>query len=378
MVQKVLVYHFFLDYYHIGCINKGENMPELRENYKKTDIKLALINELRSHSMNYDEIWSCLSDLYRRYGKVSKNCTNLADYKVCKRTVDRTIESIQEMYGDQLEVNKIRKIYKLELRDFPDTINEMEIQALDVAMQKMGNDINARKTLETLKAKLTSRLYRKIEQSEPKKAECKINDLEQQINSNYAFVGPRLIVDFDEQVKTKLDLAIGKQHKVSFKYYKNDTTVCPLGILYGPNNVYLIAYDCKEQGDKPEPRHYILSEISDLKTTSEWFARGNEFSIDEYANSMFGVYNDGKVYDVEWLIKDKKTIRVAKKYQFHVSQQFHDNPDGSLTIKMRTGGLRAISVFLAQWGGKIIPVAPKQLKDDYKNLLNGCVASISE
>ena len=118
--------------------------------------------------------------------------------------------------------------------------------------------------------------------------------------------------------------------------------------------------------------------VSDLKTTSEWFARGNEFSIDEYANSMFGVYNDGKVYDVEWLIKDKKTIRIAKKYQFHVSQQFHDNPDGSLTIKMRTGGLRAISVFLAQWGGKIIPVAPKQLKDDYKNLLNGCVASISE
>ena len=91
---------------------------------------------------------------------------------------------------------------------------------------------------------------------------------------------------------------------------------------------------------------------------------------------MFGIYNDGTIYDVEWLIKNPKTINIAKKYRFHPTQQFIDNPDGSLTIKMRTGGLRAISVYLAQWCGDIIPVKPKELLIEYKNLLKKCQDSM--
>ena len=59
--------------------------------------------------------------------------------------------------------------YKLDLRDFPDTIVDTEIQALDVAIQKTGNNLNERTLLENLKAKLTTRLYRKISNLNPKK-----------------------------------------------------------------------------------------------------------------------------------------------------------------------------------------------------------------
>ena len=352
-------------------------MPELRKSHKKTDIKLELINELRTRSMTHDDIRAFLSDVYRRHGKIPKKCTNSVNYMVCDRTVNRAIDSIKASYGNQLDYNKAFGIYKLDLRDFPDTINETEIQALDVAMQKMGNNVNAKKILEGLKTKLTTRLYRKIANTEPKRAERKINDIEQKINANHAFVGPKLIINFDENVKNILDSAIGHQYKVHFKYYKTDTTVCPLGILYGPNNVYLIAYDCKDT--VPTPRHYILSEVSNVVQTTDWFPRNDGFSIEKYANSMFGIYNDGTMYDVEWLIKDKNTIRIAKKYKFHTSQKFIHNPeDGSLTVKMRTGGLRAISVFLAQWGGKIIPIAPTELVDTYEMLLNDCLDSIKK
>ena len=352
-------------------------MPELRKSHKKTDIKLELINELRARSMTYDDIRAFLSRVYRQHGKIPKNCKNPAEYTVCKRTVNRAIESIRQSYRNQLDFNKAFGVYKLELHDFPDTISETEIQALDVAIKKMGNNVNARKILGDLKTKLTTRLYRKIQHTEPLKAARKINDIDQKINANHAFVGPQLVVNFDENVKRVLDSAISRQHKVSFKYYKNNTTVCPLGIIYGPNNVYLIAYDCKDPVVSRVPRHYILSEISNISQTGDWFARDDGFSIEDYAKSMFGIYNDGTIYDVEWLIKDKPTIRIAKKYKFHPTQEFINNPeDGSLTVKMKTGGLHAISVFLAQWGGKIIPIAPQELIVEYKKLLKNCLDSI--
>ena len=154
--------------------------------------------------------------------------------------------------------------------------------------------------------------------------------------------------------------------------------MCPLGIIDGPNNVYLIAYECKKSQFCGVPRHYILSEISNISDTQNWFARDNKFSIKEYADSMFGIYNDGTIYDVEWLIKKPKTIGIAKKYLFHPSQQFIDNPDGSLIIKMRTGGLQAMSSFLATWNGDIVPTKPKELIDNYEKLLKNCLDSIKK
>ena len=359
-------------------IKNGVKMSEIRDNYRKSDIRLSLINELRARSMTKKDIQDFLSSEYKRLGKVPVNCEKTDNYKVSDRTVTRMINSIKDSYGKQLEINEEFGTYKLDLYDFPDTIEETEIQALDIALQKMGNNKNAKTLLESLKSKLTARLYRKIKNIEPLKADRKINDIDQKINANYAFVGPRLIVKFDENVKSVLDFAINNQHEVRFKYYNKETTVCPLGIIDGPNNVYLIAYECKKSQFCGVPRHYILSEISNISDTQNWFARDNKFSIKEYADSMFGIYNDGTIYDVEWLIKKPKTIGIAKKYLFHPSQQFIDNPDGSLIIKMRTGGLQAMSSFLATWNGDIVPTKPKELIDNYEKLLKNCLDSIKK
>lgn len=353
-------------------------MAEARDNYKKTDLKLELINELRSRSMTRNDIKNFLSNQRKMLGKVPVTCRNPEKYKVSDKTVKRVIDSIDELYGDQLDFNPEFKTYKLDLHDFPDTINETEIQALDVALQKMKNNTNARKSLENLKAKLSTRLYRKIKHTEPTSAIRKIYDAEQNINSNYAIVGPQLIVKFDESVKTLLDSAISKRHEVQFKYYNKDVTVQPVGIIHSSNNVYLIAYEKNAKKDIDRPRHYILSAISHLIDTKQWFPDDRHFSLQEYANSMFGVYNDGKIYDIEWLIKDTKTIAVAKQYLFHPTQQFIENPDGSLTVKMHTGGLHAISSFLTTWNGQIIPIAPKELIDEYKKLLLNCLDSIKK
>ena len=348
-------------------------MSESRNNYKKTDIKLNLINALRSNYMTREDIRNFLSSEYKRLGKVPAN-RKINDYKVSERTVKREIDSIKSFYGDQLEEDS--GVYKLDLHDFPDTIDDTEIRALEFAVQKTGNNLNERKLLEELKAKLTTRLYRKIEHMEPQKAASKINDIDQKINADFAFVGPHSIIKFDANIKSTLDSAISKQHEIRFTYNNREHTVCPLGIMYGPNNVYLIAYICKNGKICTDPRHYIVANITNVVDTGNRFNKDNSFSLKSYAKDMFGIYNDGTMYDIEWLIKDPEVIKIVKKYQFHPTQKFINNPDGTLTIKMRTGGLRAISVYLTQWCGDIIPVKPKELLVEYKKLLNKCLDSM--
>ena len=349
-------------------------MSESRNNYKKTDIKLNLINALRANYMTREDIRNFLSAEYKRLGKTPADCKNIAEYKVSERTVKRTIDSIKDSYGDQLEEEA--GAYKLDLYDFPDTIDDTEIRALEFAIQKTANNLNERKLLENLKAKLTTRLYRKIEHTEPKRAASKINDIDQMINADFAFVGPRPDIRFDPNIKSLLDSAISKQHEIRFTYNNREHTVCPLGIMYGPNNVYLVAYICKNGKICTDPRYYIMADITNVIDTGNRFNKDNSFSLKTYAKDMFGIYNDGAVYDVEWLIKNPEVIKLVKKYQFHPTQKFINNPDGTLTIKMRTGGLRAICIYLTQWGGDIIPVKPKELLVEYKNLLKKCLDSM--
>ena len=347
-------------------------MPESRNSYKKSDIHLELINELRKRYMTRTDIRDFLSSRYIAYGKVPSKCANVLEYKVHDRTVKRELESIIKKYNDQLDC--INGAYKLDLTDFPDNLDETEVQALEIAIQKMSNNKNAQNLLRNLKAKLTTKLYNKINRIERKTvAVRKINEFDHKQDVNFAFIGPQHIIDFDSGVKSVLDSAIINYHEVEFTYKHNKKVVQPLGILYGPNNVYLIAYP----KDDTTPWHYILSGIKTAVETNTSFYPG-AFSIQKYANSMFGIYDEGKVYDVEWLVKKPEVIEIAKQYQFHPTQKLISNKDGSLTIKMRTGGLRAMSIYLAQWRGDFIPVKPKELLIEYRNLLKRCEESIQD
>lgn len=347
-------------------------MPESRNNYKKVDIQLELINELRKRYMTRKDIRDFLSSRYIAYGKVPSRYANVLDYKVSPKTAKRALDSIIDKYGDQLDYEN--KAYKLDLNDFPDTLDETEIQALEVAIQKMSTNKNAQNVLKNLKAKLTTKLYNKINRVERKTiATRKISEIDQRINSGFTFVGPYHVAEFDPKVKAVLESAIINLHKVEFTYKNNKKTVLPLGILNGPNNVYLIAYP--KEGSKPW--HYILSEIKDALETNISFDPGN-FSIQKYTDSMFGVYDDGKIYKVEWLVKNPKKVEVVKKYFFHRTQNMIPNDDGTLTITMRTGGLRAMCAHLAQWRGDIVPIKPKELVDEYRRLLKRCLDSLPD
>ena len=53
----------------------------------------------------------------------------------------------------------------------------------------------------------------------------------------------------------------------------------------------------------------------------------------------------------------------ALRWRFHATQKVTQDPDGSVTVTFRAGGMRELAWHLFTWGGDIEIVAPQTLKD---------------
>ncbi|MDE6250452.1 MAG: WYL domain-containing protein [Alphaproteobacteria bacterium] len=349
-----------------------------RRNHRKAKILMELINALRTRDMTFQDIRDLLSDLYIQNDSIDKRSQvgTLNDSKISEKTVQRTLDAVRDIYDTRLDFNPETKSYRLYIDDFPDTLSPEELQALDVAIQKAGANTPIRHLLETLKEKLTTKLYRSIKNLDPKRGARQVANIQQKIDADFAFIGPHAKITINPDIKAQLDDAILNQHKVIIQYKGRQHTVCPLGVMYGPNNVYMVAKICWKDTIGDMPLNYILPEISAITDTGEWFARDNAFTIETYANSMFGVFHEPNTYDIEWRVAPHAATE-ALRYQFHPTQKITKNPDGSLTIRFQAGGLYAISLYLTQWGGAITPTAPAELITMYRTLLRDCMNSIS-
>ena len=343
-----------------------------RPHHKKTDIKLDLIKALRRNPMSKERIKEFLSQEFRLLGRYNKETYLIDDYTVSDKTVYRMIKSLQEEYSEDVFFLNDYGCYEFHLCSFPDTITEEDIQALDIVIKKSGKDANLKENLKELKAKLSSKLEMIRGHKESEDFEDKLQ------RTNFFVVGPQAQIKTDKNVQDTLMTAIHIQNKVKITHYGNEHTVCPLGILHGPNNDYLVAL--MDEKNLDSIRSFKMEKISSAIDLGTWFEKDNNFSMQKYANSMFGIpYNDEtrKEYDIEWLVK-KNIKHDASRYIFHPTQTFSENPDGSLSIKFHANNIEAIAKYIFQWGGAIVPVAPKELVDKYKELLKTCMDSVKK
>ena len=59
----------------------------------------------------------------------------------------------------------------------------------------------------------------------------------------------------------------------------------------------------------------------------------------------------------------------ARAFLFHPTQTLSDEPDGSLTVRFRAGGMLEIAHHLMTWGPSVTIVAPKALEDTMRELV---------
>ena len=100
----------------------------------------------------------------------------------------------------------------------------------------------------------------------------------------------------------------------------------PYGFLYG-NRHYLVGWS--ESEEARDFRNFTLSNIERVETLARTFTPTRRFSLREYAERSFGVFQE-KPVNVVWKFSPRATPD-AREFLFHPTQTIQDTPDGSLT-----------------------------------------------
>jgi predicted DNA-binding transcriptional regulator YafY len=133
-------------------------------------------------------------------------------------------------------------------------------------------------------------------------------------------------------------------------------TVTPYGLMFGRAN-YLVAAD---QGST-EPRTWRLDRMRDLEVLDAPAAAPESFSLQDFANRSFGIYQD-QVEDVVLEIAPERA-EDALSWRFHPSQSVEPQADGSVVVRFRASGMRELAWHLFTWGTDVTVRAPDALRD---------------
>ena len=341
-----------------------------RVDYKKIHqikIVLDLMRRAPGDGVTYEDIIAELNDKQFYYADEK--------YMISQKTAERLVQCIAYVWGKNFREKTVgtgagrRKYFKMVkwYGEFPiRDISPAEMQALNAAIKKTTN-APIKEQLIQLEAKLQDQIH----------ADKKHKHLEEIQNITTAVRVPEPIIKQNAEIESVLKEAALAQDQVSIKYKKNTRKpthiVSPLGLVYGNTNNYLVAYDTAENN---KIKNFILGDIKSAEHLNIRFAKPADFSITEYARRSFGLFHsEHGPYDIEWRVVPA-VAEAAKRYLFHPTQQITENADGSLTIKFKADGLHEMAMYLFQWGGKIIPVAPAELRDVYLTFLNDCITSL--
>ncbi|PKU25054.1 helix-turn-helix transcriptional regulator [Telmatospirillum siberiense] len=283
-------------------------------------------------------------------------------FDVSRRTAERMRDAVLRLYPDYLEewAPDGLKRWRIPagLNRTPDPIQAGEMTALAAGAESLRHEGREEQAalLDKLGAKLRTYLPREtLTRIEP--------DYELLVQSEgLAFrPGPQATIEGD--TRDLLRLAILCSQQVAFDYRSRGTgsishqTVEPYGFLYGLRP-YLVARSANPQAEGL--RLFSLANIDkawQLKTT---FVRDPTFSLADYAARSFGTFQESPV-EVAWRVRPT-SAEDARTWIFHPSQTMEDQPDGSLIVKFRAGGLVEMCWHLFTWGGEIEVLEPPELK----------------
>lgn len=143
----------------------------------------------------------------------------------------------------------------------------------------------------------------------------------------------------------------------------------PYGFVYG-EKTYLLAYNEYSKG----LRYYSFDKIKNPKVLEKYFEKDEKFNIKNYLQNSFGVFQEEPM-KIKLEFK-KEVAESVLNYNFHPSQKISLNEDGSVSVNFKAGGTYEICWHLFKWGDKVKILAPKFLKDTYRELLQKATQSI--
>lgn len=226
-------------------------------------------------------------------------------------------------------------------------------------LKGLSNDENKRKELDELIAKIKALTPQKNLQSLD-------TDVSAIMESEGFAVRQYSGVNIEPKILEELRTSMLAFKKIQFNYpIKGEIktiTLNPYGLVIA-DKYYLVGYN-EYVGDL---RQYRVDKISELAILDEYFEKDEKFSLTEYSNNSFGVYQE-KPIDIV-LEFDKSVANDALNYHFHPTQKIKTLENGNIQVKFTSGGTYAICQELFKWGCSVKIQKPVELKNYYKRYL---------
>jgi predicted DNA-binding transcriptional regulator YafY len=132
-----------------------------------------------------------------------------------------------------------------------------------------------------------------------------------------------------------------------------------LGILVGLRR-YIVARLAEDKAR--QIRLFRADGIRAAVVTGDGFVRDENFDLRGFANRAFGSFqNENEFAEVAWRFAPEAASH-AREFEFHPSQRFEDQPDGSLIVRFKAAGYLEMCWHLYAWGDKVEVLAPDQLR----------------
>lgn len=155
--------------------------------------------------------------------------------------------------------------------------------------------------------------------------------------------------------------------KICFDYPINGQikviTLNPYGLVIA-DKYYLVGFNDYVNS----LRQYKVDKITNLNILDEYFERDDNFSLTDYCNNSFGVYQE-KPLNIT-LLFDKAVAEDVLNYHFHPTQKIKQLDNGDIQVKFVSGGKYAICQEIFKWGCNVKIKKPIELVEYYKACLS--------
>ena len=226
-------------------------------------------------------------------------------------------------------------------------------------LKGLSNDDNKRKELDELIAKIKALTPQKNLQSLD-------TDVSAIMESEGFAVRQYSGVNIEPKILEELRTSMLAFKKIQFNYLVKGEiktiTLNPYGLVIA-DKYYLVGYN-EYVGDL---RQYRVDKISNLTILDEYFEKDEKFSLTEYSNNSFGVYQE-KPIDIV-LEFDKSVANDVLNYHFHPIQKIKQLKNENVQVEFTSGGTYAICQELFKWGCSVKIQKPVELKNYYKRYL---------
>jgi predicted DNA-binding transcriptional regulator YafY len=299
---------------------------------------------------------------------------------VNRRTVERLRDKLDHITGGGLTVtidSENRKRWSLPAGRFsalamPNMDELAELKLTIASLRRQGAE---------REANVLSGLALKLESAVPRATLRRLEpDIEALLEATGTLTRPGPRVTIDTTVIGALRQAIIESRLIRLTYRRRDKEqlshplLCPYGILSSSRG-YLVGFN--PHPDARDYRLYALSNVEAVDLFDRFFARDPNFDLERFASRSFGVFWDGKPYEVEWRFKPSAAAD-ARQFRFHPDQVLTDMPDGSVLVRFTASGLTEMVWHLFTWGEHVEIVQPEALKQRYRECLEEATNVLSE